>query len=68
MRTVAETPIFIRYAEQIWREAERLEFISWIALNHKADDPIPGWMSEGSLVVARPRQERWGAGCLLQHH
>ena len=54
MRTVAETPIFIRYAEQIWSEAERLEFISWIALNHEAGDPIPG--SGGCRKVRWSRQ------------
>jgi hypothetical protein len=42
MRTVAETPIFQRYAEAIWSEDERLGFISWIALNPKAGALIPG--------------------------
>ena len=42
MRTVAETPIFQSYAEAIWSEDERLEFISWIALNPNAGALIPG--------------------------
>ena len=42
MRTVAETDIFIKYAEAIWKEDERLEFISWISSNPDAGDVIPG--------------------------
>lgn len=42
MRTVAETSIFQRYAAEVWSDAERIEFISWIAANHTAGDPIPG--------------------------
>ena len=42
MRTVAETQMFQRYAEAIWNEEERLEFISWIALNPNAGAVIPG--------------------------
>jgi hypothetical protein len=33
MRTVSETPMFQKYAEEFWNEEERLEFISWLALN-----------------------------------
>ena len=36
MRTVAETPIFQKYARDLWTEAERVEFINWIALNPDA--------------------------------
>jgi hypothetical protein len=42
MRTVAETPIFKTYADQVWTEDERLEFITWIALNPLAGALIPG--------------------------
>jgi hypothetical protein len=42
MRTVAETAIFKRYADEIWSEEERLEFITWIALNPSAGALIPG--------------------------
>ncbi len=41
MRTVAETPIFQRYSEAIWSQEERLEFITWIALNAEAGAVIP---------------------------
>ena len=42
MRTVAETPVFVRYASEIWSDAERMEFISWIASHPHAGDVIPG--------------------------
>lgn len=42
MRTVAETPVFRRYAAAIWSEAELTEFITWIARNPDAGDVIPG--------------------------
>jgi hypothetical protein len=30
VRTVAETPLFARYADDVWSDAERLEFIDWM--------------------------------------
>ena len=33
MRSVIETPTFQKQAEKVWTEAERLEFIDWIAAN-----------------------------------
>ena len=53
MRTVAETPIFQRYAADIWAPSERDEFIAWIALNPDAGDLITG--SGGC------RKVRWAA-------
>jgi hypothetical protein len=55
MRTVAETPIFVRYAAEVWSQSEREEFINWIAANPEAGDLIRGsggcrkvrWSSEG---------------------
>lgn len=41
MRTVAETPVFVRYAAEVWSDAERLDFINWIAANPEAGDVIP---------------------------
>lgn len=52
MHTVAETDVFIRYAAPIWSDAERAEFIRWIAENPQAGDVIPG--SGGC------RKVRWG--------
>ena len=42
MRTVAETPIFQRYAAEVWTEAEREEFINFIAGKPEAGDLIRG--------------------------
>ena len=53
MRTVAETPIFQRYASDIWSPAEHAEFINWIAANPDAGDLIKG--SGGC------RKVRWAA-------
>jgi hypothetical protein len=52
MRTVIETPTFQQQAEKVWTEAERLEFIDWIAANPLAGDVIPG--AGGACKV------RWG--------
>lgn len=53
MRTVAETPIFQRYAAEVWNDAERERFISFIAANPEAGDLIRG--SGGC------RKVRWAA-------
>jgi len=42
VRTVAETPIFQKYASDVWSDAEHIEFINWIANNPEAGDVIPG--------------------------
>ncbi len=42
MRTVAETPIFQRYAQTVWSDAERVAFIDWIARHPTAGEVIPG--------------------------
>jgi hypothetical protein len=42
VRTVAETPLFARYAADVWSDAERLEFIDWIAAHPESGDVIPG--------------------------
>lgn len=51
MRTVIETEIFQRYSASLWDEAEREQFITWIAANPLAGDVIPG---SGGL-----RKVRW---------
>lgn len=56
MRTVAETPNFQRYAAQVWSEAEREEFITFIAASPEAGAVIIGsggcrklrWSTAGS--------------------
>ena len=57
MRTVAETPIFIRYASEIWSEAERQEFITFIAANVEA-----GAVIRGSGGCRKVRWSRSGIG------
>ena len=42
MRTVAETAVFVRYAAQIWSDAERQQFVNFIAANPAAGDIIRG--------------------------
>jgi hypothetical protein len=42
VRTVAETPIFQRYAAEVWTEAEREEFVNFIAAKPEAGDLIRG--------------------------
>ncbi len=53
MRTVAETPIFQRHAADVWSEAEREGFITFIAGSPDAGSVIPG--SGGC------RKVRWSA-------
>ena len=67
MRTVAETAIFQRYADDIWSEDERLEFITWIALNPSAGALVPGsggcrkvrWSRAGQGVGDAERDAAW---------
>ena len=42
MRTVAETPVFQRYAAELWTDAEREQFINFIAANPEAGDLVRG--------------------------
>lgn len=39
---MAETPLFVQYAADVWSDHERLAFISWIAANPESGDLIPG--------------------------
>jgi len=52
MLTVIETEMFQRYAGRVWNDAERMDFIDWIADNPLAGDVIPGF--------APLRKVRWG--------
>jgi hypothetical protein len=52
--TVAETPLFVRQAEQVWTDAEREKFVDFIADNPEAGDLIP---ETGGV-----RKVRWGRG------
>jgi hypothetical protein len=39
--TVAETAVFVRYGAEVWSDAEREAFISWIAANPNAGTLFP---------------------------
>ncbi len=52
-RTVAQTPIFQKYAAAIWTSDELDRLVNWIALNPLAGHVIPG---SGGL-----RKVRWSA-------
>ncbi|MCT6720022.1 type II toxin-antitoxin system RelE/ParE family toxin [Acidovorax sp. K2F] len=49
MFTVIETPTFQKQVADVWTEADRLDFISFIAANPEAGDVIPG--AEGARKV-----------------
>lgn len=51
MYTIVETPVFQRYAKEIWSEDELTEFKVWLANNPAAGDVIPG--------AAGMRKVRW---------
>ena len=51
--TVAQTPVFEKYAAKIWSDDELDQFVNWIAINHLSGDVIPG---SGGL-----RKVRWAA-------
>ena len=57
MRTVAETPVFVRYAAEVWSEVERQEFINFIAAN-----PETGNIIRGSGGCRKVRWSRSGTG------
>lgn len=54
VRTVAETPVFQRYAAEVWSESAREQFIDFIAANPQAGDLVRG--SGGC------RKVRWAVG------
>lgn len=57
MRTVAETEVFIRYAAEVWSDAERQGFINFIAAN-----PEAGNIVRGTGGCRKVRWSRSGAG------
>ena len=52
--TVAETPLFVRQADKVWTDAEREEFVDFIAGHPEVGDVIP---ETGGV-----RKVRWGSG------
>ena len=60
MYTVVETPTFLKTAEKIWTEQDRVEFVNWIASHPLAGDVIPE--SGGLRKVRWSRQGRGTRG------
>lgn len=42
VRTVIETPMFLRYADEVWSDEERIAFVDFIAAHPESGDVIPG--------------------------
>ena len=57
MRTVAETPVFVRYANEVWSESELQEFVTFVASN-----PEGGVVIRGSGGCRKVRWSRAGSG------
>ena len=55
--TVAETPVFLRQAKEVWSEAEHQEFVLHIAGNPETGDVIPD-----TGGVRKVRWSRAGSG------
>ena len=53
--TVVETPLFLRQAATVWNEAEREEFVSYIARNPEAGDVIPEAGGVRKVTVGKGR-------------
>ena len=57
MYTVIETPVFQKLVNDVWSQAEREEFIAWIAAN-----PLLGDVIRGSGGLRKIRWTRKGMG------
>ena len=65
--TVAETPLFVSQAERVWSDAEREEFVDFIAGNPEAGDLIPetGGVRKVRWSRAGSGKRGWRRGDLL---
>jgi hypothetical protein len=67
--TVAEMPLFIRQASDIWDDAEREAFIEFIARNPEQGDLIPETGGVRKIRWARPGSgKRGGARVIYFYH
>ena len=60
MFTVIETPTFQKQAAKVWTEAERLDFITWIAGQPESGDVIPGADGARKVRWSRPGMGKRG--------
>ena len=66
--TVAETPLFVRQAEKVWSDAEREEFVNWIAGNPEAGDVIPETGGVRKLRWSREGVGKRGGARVIYFH
>jgi hypothetical protein len=65
MQTIKETPEFISTARDIWSDAERMEFINWIAANSDAGDVIVGTKALRKVRFARQGMGKSGGARVI---
>ena len=67
--TVAETPLFVRQAAEVWDEAGREAFVEFIARNPEAGDVIPETNGVRKIRWARSGTgKRGGARVIYFYH
>jgi hypothetical protein len=67
MRTVAETAVFVRYAAQVWSDAEHRQFVDFIAANPEAGDIIPGSSGCRKIRWSRSGQGKRGGARVIYY-
>jgi hypothetical protein len=60
MLTVIETPVFLRYAAKVWGDAEREDFITWLAEHPDAGDVIAATGGLRKVRWSRPDMGKRG--------
>lgn len=60
MLTIIETPVFLRYAAKVWDDAEREDFIAWLAKHPDAGDVIPATGGLRKVRWSRPGMGKRG--------
>lgn len=68
MRTVIETPEFIKQASAVWDADERTSFIDFIASEPDADDVIPGADGARKVRWSRPGMGKRGGARVIYFH
>lgn len=65
MLTVIETPIFQRMAAEVWNDAEREAFVSFISAEPLAGDVIPGSGGLRKVRWSRPGMGKRGGARVI---
>ncbi len=63
--TVAETPLFIRQAREVWEDSEREAFVEFIAQNPKEGDVIPETGGVRKIRWIRPGSGKRGGARVI---